>query len=724
MTDHGSELPKLPELPAYSDSSLSIDQRVEDLVSRMTLEEKVLQIMNDAPPIKRLGVPRYNWWNECLHGVARAGIATVFPQAIGLAATWNDVLMHEIASAISDEARAKHHEAVRNGSRGIYEGLTFWSPNINIFRDPRWGRGQETYGEDPHLTSRMAVAFVKGLQGDHPDYLKVVATPKHYVAHSGPEERRHHFNAVVDLRDLQETYLPAFVACVKEAKAQAIMAAYNRTNGEACCASPVLLGQILRQKCGFDGFVVSDCGAIYDLYERHRVASTLEEAAAMSLKAGCDLECGGVYLNLPQALEQGLASENDIDIAVKRLFRARFRLGMFDPPEQVPYAGIPFDVNACEKHKALALQAARESLVLLKNEEGVLPLRKDLKTIAVIGPNADSLDVLLGNYYGQPSKYVTPLEGIQQTVSPQTEIHFATGCGLADSSEDGFAEALRLVQNADVTVFVGGISPVLEGEEPLMAEIQGGGDRTSIDLPEIQERLLKSLHAIGKPVVLVLLSGSCLSVNWAREHVPAILQAWYPGQEGGTAVAEALFGDYNPGGRLPITFYQSLDQLPSFTDYRMEGRTYRFMPHEPLYPFGYGLSYTRFHYENLVLSKGPDTSMSVSVEVTNVGELAGDEVVQLYVTDLEASVRVPKTELKGFRRVHLLPGESKRIDFTLKPYQFSLVDAAYQRVLEPGLFQVFVGGGQPGRETASVSNVLSDYFEITEEMTQFDHSHY
>lgn len=720
MTDHVAGLPDLPDLPAYLDSSLPIDQRVEDLVSRMALEEKIMQIMNDAPPIERLGVSRYNWWNECLHGVARAGIATVFPQAIGLAATWNDRLMHEVASAVSDEARAKHHEAARNGSRGIYEGLTFWSPNINIFRDPRWGRGQETYGEDPYLTSRMGVAFVKGLQGDHPKYLKVVATPKHYVAHSGPEEHRHHFNAVVDLRDLQETYLPAFEACVKEAKAQAIMAAYNRTNGEACCASPVLLGEILRQKCGFDGFVVCDCGAIYDLYERHRLASTPEEAAATSLKAGCDLECGGIYLNLLQALEQGLITESDVDIAVKRLFRARFHLGMFDPPEQVPYAGIPFAVNACEKHQVLALQAARESLVLLKNEGGLLPLRKDLKAIAVIGPNADSLEALLGNYFGQPAAYVTPLQGIQQIVSPQTAVLFAAGCGLADGSEDGFAEAVLLAQNADAIVFVGGISPALEGEEPLVSEVPGGGDRTSIDLPEIQERLLKRLHGTGKPVAMVLLSGSCLSVNWACEHIPAILQAWYPGQDGGTAVAEALFGDYNPGGRLPITFYRSLDQLPPFTDYRMEGRTYRFLRHEPLFPFGFGLSYTRFLYRHLVVSKGPDAAVHVSAEVTNVGEMAGDEVVQLYVTDLEASVRVSRTELKGFRRVHLLSGETKCIDFSLKPHQFSLVNAAYRRVVEPGLFQVFVGGGQPGYESASASNILSDYFEIIEEITEFD----
>ncbi len=377
-------------------------------------------------------------------------------------------------------------------------------------------------------------------------------------------------------------------------------------------------------------------------------------------------------------------------------------------------------MNACKKHKSLALQAARESLVLLKNEDDLLPLRKDLKAIAVIGPNGDNLDALLGNYHGQPSKYVTPLEGVRRMVSFETEVLFTAGCGLADVSEDGFAEALRLAVNADVIVFVGGISPALEGEESIVAEIQGGGDRTSIELPEIRNDSSEGLHATGKPVVLVLLSGSCLSVNWAREHLPAILQAWYPGQEGGTAVAEALFGDYNPGGRLPITFYRSLEALPSFTDYRMEGRTYRFMRHEPLYPFGFGLSYTKFLYENLILSKGPSRTMHVSAEVTNIGTVAGDEVAQLYVTDVEASVRVPKIELKGFRRVHLLPGEKKRISFTLKPCQFSLVNAEYRRVVEPGLFQVFVGGAQPGCETSASSNILSDYWEITEEITEFD----
>jgi beta-glucosidase len=723
MTRHATEPATLSEQPDYEDCSLPFELRVEDLVSRMTLEEKIRQMMNDAPPIPRLGVPRYNWWNECLHGVARAGNATVFPQAIGLAATWSNGLVHEIASAISDEARAKHHEAIRNGRRGLYEGLTFWSPNINIFRDPRWGRGQETYGEDPHLTSMMGIAFVKGLQGDHPLYLKLVATPKHYAVHSGPEEERHFFNAVIDLKDLYDTYLPAFEACVKEAGAQAIMAAYNRINGEACCASPRLLGEILRRRWGFKGFVVADCGAIYDLYERHRLAATPEEAAASSVKAGCDLECGGIFLQLMQAAERGLITEAEIDVAVKRLFMARFRLGMFDPPELVPYSQIPVEVIGCERHKQLALQAARESLVLLKNENQVLPLRRDLNKVAVIGPSADRLDVLLGNYNGQPATYVTLLKGIQQIVSPNTEVAWTRGCGLTEDSEEGFTEASEIAQTADAIVFVGGISPVLEGEESLMAENGGGGDRTTLDLPEIQERLLKLLCATGKPTVLVLFSGSCLSVNWADGNVPAILQAWYPGQEGGLAVAEALFGDYNPGGRLPITFYKSLDQVPPFTNYSMEGRTYRFMRDEPLYPFGHGLSYTQFRYENLVLLKKSHNSIRIRVEVSNIGQMAGDEVVQLYVTDLAASTRIPKTELKGFERVHFLPGEKKRVYFKLMPRQLSHVNARYRRVVEPGSFQVFVGGGQPGYATATSSNILTASFEITQEITSFDENH-
>jgi beta-glucosidase len=720
MMKYAVESATLVEQPDYKDPSLPIGRRVEDLVSRMTLEEKIQQMMNDAPAIPRLGVPQYNWWNECLHGVARAGIATVFPQAIGLAATWNHKLVYEIASAISDEARAKHHEAIRNGRRGLYEGLTFWSPNINIFRDPRWGRGQETYGEDPHLTSVMGVAFVKGLQGDHPRYVKVVATPKHYAAHSGPEKDRHSFNAIVDLRDLYETYLPAFEACVREAGAQAIMAAYNRTNGEACCANPLLLTQILRQQWGFDGYVVSDCGATYDLYSSHRLVSTLEEAAACSLKAGCDLDCFGAYPQLMQAVERGLITEGEIDAAVKRLFEARFRLGMFDPPELLPYAQIPIEVVGCERHKQLALQAARESLVLLKNENQVLPLRKDLNKVSIIGPNANCLDVLLGNYNGQPASYVTPLQGIQQIVSPHTEVVWAQGCGLIEKSEDGFAEAVESTEGSDVIVFVGGISPVLEGEEASMAENGGGGDRYTLDLPDIQQRLLERLHATGKPIVLVLFSGSCLSVNWAHENVAAILQAWYPGQEGGLAVAQALFGDYNPAGRLPITFYESLDQVPPFTDYSMEGRTYRFMPNKPLYPFGHGLSYTRFRYEKLVLLKGSHNSIGISVEVLNEGQVAGDEVVQLYLTDLAASTRVPKTALKGFERVHLLPGDRKRVHFLLKPRQLSLINEKYQRVVEPGWFRIFVGGGQPGYETDTSPITLTRSFEITEEITDFD----
>jgi len=600
---------------AYKDIALTFEDRARDLVSRMTIEEKVSQMMHSAPAIERLGVPAYNWWNECLHGVARAGVATVFPQAIGLAAMWDVDLMGEIADVISTEGRAKHHEAVRQGDYGIYRGLTFWTPNINIFRDPRWGRGHETYGEDPYLTARLGVAFVKGLQGDHPTYLKAVATPKHFAVHSGPEKDRHSFDAVVSKKDLRETYLPAFEACVKEAGAGSVMGAYNRTNGEPCCASKTLLIDILRDEWGFDGYVVSDCGAIQDIHQHHQVTTCTAESAALSVTNGCDLECGCVYANLMTALEKGLISEETIDRALVRLFTARFRLGMFDPPEQVPYAQIPYEANDCEEHRQLARKAARESIVLLKNEpgsptyeggvgRGLLPLRKDLNSIAVIGPNADSLDVLLGNYFGTPSRYVTPLEGIRNAVSADTRVWYAKGCELLGNSTDGFSEAVSAAERSEVVVICPGLSPQIEGEAGDAFNSDAGGDRTHIDLTGVQQQLLERIVAVGKPVVLVLLNGSALAINWANEHVPAILEAWYPGQEGGTAIADVLFGDYNPSGRLPVTFPKSLEQLPPFEDYSMQGRTYRYMTEEPLYPFGYGLSYTRFEYSASILTCG------------------------------------------------------------------------------------------------------------------------
>ena len=678
----------------------TLQQRVNDLVSQMTLAEKISQMLYDAPAIERLGIPKYNWWNECLHGVARAGIATVFPQAIGLAATWNSQLMHEITVVISDEARAKHHEAVRQGVREIYTGLTFWSPNINIFRDPRWGRGQETYGEDPYLTARMGVEFVKGLQGDDPHYLKVVATPKHFAVHSGPEDDRHHFDAQVDERDLRETYLPAFEACTSIAAS--VMGAYNRTNGEPCCASPTLLQKILREEWGFEGYVVSDCGAISDIYKHHHVAKSMAEAAAMSVKAGCELNCGEAYGALLTAVEEGLITEETIDRAVTRLFTARFRLGMFNPPEQVPFAQIPYEVNDCPQHRALARRAAQESMVLLKNEDNFLPLSKTVKSIAVIGPNADDVQVLLANYHGTPSQAVTPLEGIRANVSPQTEVLFAPGCDIINQDTTGYVDAIALAERAEVVIFVAGLSQRLEGEEGqeegIGDEEQATADRTGLELPAVQAKLLKAIHATGTPTVLVLINGSMISINWANEHLPAILEAWYPGQAGGTAIADILFGDYNPAGRLPVTFYQSIRDLPPFPDYRMANRTYRYFTGTPLYPFGHGLSYTTFTYSNLHLNTttlAPNDTLTVSVDVTNTGARAGDEVVQLYTSHTTASVPVPIRQLQGFTRIHLQPGETKSVTFTVTQSQLSVINHDGKRVIEAGKFRVAVGGGQP-----------------------------
>lgn len=734
MNEYMREYPDKENLPVYLDPDRPLDERVDDLVSRLTLEEKVSQMIYASSAIPRLGIPEYNWWNECLHGVAAAGIATVFPQSIGMAASFNDKLLYRVACAISDEARAKHHEFVRHLDRSIFKGLTFWSPNINIFRDPRWGRGQETYGEDPYLTGRMGVAFVKGLQGDHPKYLKVVATPKHYAVHSGPEPMRHSFDAQVSLKDLRETYLPAFKECIKEGKAESIMGAYNRTNGEPCCASPTLLQKILREEWGFEGYVVSDCGAIDDIHKHHKVTSTPEESAALAVNSGCDLNCGRTFESLVNAVKQGLISEEAIDRAVKRLFRARFKLGMFDPPEKVPYARIPYEVNDSEEHRKLALEMARESMVLLKNEGGLLPLKKDLKAIAVIGPNADELKVLLGNYNGMPSRYVTALEGIRRKVSTGTRVYYAQGCDLTNAEDTswgprataGFAEALAAAERSDVVIMCLGLSPDLEGEEGNTPKSKAGGDRTGLDLPGMQKELLKAVVATGKPVVLVLFSGSPLAVNWAHENVPAILQAWYPGEEGGTAIADVLFGDYCPGGRLPVTFVKSLEQLPPFTDYSMKGRTYRYMEDEPLYPFGYGLSYTAFEYSNLRLDADKvqaGQSVTVSVDVKNTGEMAGDEVVQLYLKDLEASVDVPVHELKGFSRIRLQPGESKTVSFEITPRQMALIDNDGICILEPGRFRVTVGVRQPDRRSEGLAGtaVLSAEFEVTGEKIELEY---
>ncbi len=705
----------------YLDADKPVDVRVKDLVSRMTLDEKISQMVYNAPAIERLGIPEYNWWNECLHGVARAGIATVFPQAIGLAAAWDDEFMRRVATAISDEARAKHHKALLEGNHAIYYGLTYWSPNVNIFRDPRWGRGQETYGEDPYLTGRLGVAFVKGLQGDDPQYLKLVATPKHYAAHSGPEADRHRFDARVTPRDLRQTYLPAFQACVQEGRAVSVMGAYNRTNGEACCASPTLLQEILRDQWGFDGFVVSDCGAIDDIYRFHNLTKTPEEAAALAVRSGCDLNCGKTYTELVKAAAEGLIAEADIDQAVTRLFTARFRLGMFDPAERVAYARIPYKVVDCAEHRALALEAARKSIVLLKNQGKLLPLSKDIDSIAVIGPNADNDLVLLGNYNGTPAQAVTVLEGIRRKVKDGIKVRYACGCNVTGTNREGFSEAVEIARRSKLAVVVMGLSQEVEGEEGQLEGnppgVSSQGDRTQISLPGVQEELLKAIYETGTPVILVLVNGSAIAINWAQQHVPAILEAWYPGQAGGLALADILFGDYNPSGRLPVTFYQSVDQLPPFSDYNMQGRTYAYFRQVPLYPFGFGLSYTSFEYSRLEIrpaSMAAPGTLHVRVMVKNTGDQAGDEIVQLYLQDVEASVPVPLHALKGFRRVQLEAGSTCQVEFDLEPEQMVCYDDQGRAILEPGDFRVWVGGHSPALSGAVVdlSPMLSGVFSV------------
>ena len=689
--------------PAYHNPDLPPEARAQDLIARMTLAEKVSQMMDEAPAIERLGIPAYGWWNEALHGIARAGIATVFPQAIGIAATWNEGLVFRMATAISDEGRAKHHQALRQGDHSRYTGLTFWSPNINIFRDPRWGRGQETYGEDPYLTARIGLQFVRGMQGDDPHTLKTAACAKHFAVHSGPEAGRHNFDAQVDQRDLLQTYLPAFETLVREAQVAGVMGAYNRLNGQACCASPFLLQEVLREGWGFTGYTVSDCGAIEDIYRHHKLVATPEEAAGLAVQAGCNLNCGCTYEHLLLAVGHGWLSEREIDNALTYLFTIRFRLGMFDPPDRVSYTNTPVEVIDCPAHQALALEVARQSLVLLKNEGQLLPLDKNIGSIAVIGPNADDPLVLRGNYYGTPSTSITVLAGIRAMVPESAQVHYAPGCAIAASGQEGFADAIDAARQADVAVVVLGLSQQIEGEEGQDEGNPEGalscGDRTTLDLPGEQEALIKVVAATGTPVVLVLLNGSPLAVNWADKHIPAILEAWYPGQAGGRAVAEALFGDTNPGGKLPVTFYRSVEQLPPFEDYRMAGRTYRYFAGEPLYPFGHGLSYTQFTYQNLAVTPqqfGSPEILQVSCTVKNTGNVPGDEVVQVYVHHQDASVPVPRLSLVGFQRVHLEPGAAEQLILMIDPKQYAVVNHDGQWMVEPGKVTIFVGGGQPG----------------------------
>ena len=688
---------KADDTPTYLDPSQDPGVRSQDLVSRMTLEEKVGQLVHDAPAIPRLGVPSYDWWNECLHGVARAGRATVFPQAIGLAAAFDDDLVHRVATAISDEARAKHHASVRAGHRDRYRGLTFWTPNINIFRDPRWGRGQETYGEDPFLTATLGTAFVRGLQGDHPHYLKVAATAKHFAVHSGPEGDRHHFDAIATPKDLEATYFPAFEALVK-AGVESVMCAYNRVNGEVACGSDWLLGDVLRDQWGFQGHVVSDCWAIRDFDEHHKVTEDNAQSAALALRSGTDLNCGNSYPSLLEAVERGLVTEADIDATLARLLTTRFKLGMFDPEALNPYAALEVDVVASPAHRQLSREAAVRSIVLLKND-GVLPLSKNLKKIYVNGPLAADAAVLLGNYSGVSDDLATVLEGVVGAVGPSTMVSYQQGSLLDRDNINPIDWYSDVADDADVTVAVMGINNLLEGEEGAAIASPGKGDRFDIALPANQLAFLRKMRQHSKQLVVVLFGGSPMILEDVHELADAVLFAWYPGQEGGRAIADLLFGDASPSGRLPITFPKSLDQLPPYDDYAMAGRTYRYMTEEPLYPFGFGLSYTQFEYGPLELSSAEieaGASTTVRAPVTNTGSVAAEDVVQLYVTDDEASTSVPVASLVGFQRIHLKPGERRTVTFELTPRHLELVDDAGKRLLESGTFTVTVGGASPG----------------------------
>ncbi len=839
----------------YMDPTLPIDVRVDDLVSRMTLEEKASQLVNQARAIPRLNVPEYDYWSEGLHGVANEGIATVFPQAIALGATWDVPLLHNVATVIGIEARAKHHEAVRQGRRNIFEGLTFWSPNINIFRDPRWGRGQETYGEDPFLTGRMGVAFVTGLQGDDPKYLRVISTPKHFAVHSGPESTRHKADVKISKHDEEDTYLPAFRSTIVEGHAASIMCAYNSVNGEPACASTFLLEDQLRGAWRFNGFVVSDCGAVLDIWSGHQFTKTKEEAAAISLKRGMDNECvdfthkvpdNSDYVKYIDAVKKGYLMEKEIDIALRRLFRARFLLGMFDPPEMVPYAQIPISENDTEEHRQLALKTSRETMVLLKND-GILPLNNAPKTIAVIGPLADNKRVLEGNYNGTPSRATSALEGIKKqfassevTFTPGTRFlraakpvptalfttpdgqpglqaeyfknkelsgppivkrtdkniefnfiaspipGFSTGAFAAENfsarwtgfftptesgtyqlgmrADDGFRlwidgklvvedwtthgistktadiklekghkyglkaeyfqetgdaiaqmvwttelmakpldDAVAAAKKADVVIAVVGITSDLEGEE-MNVQIEGfqGGDRTSLDLPKEEEQLLEAVKATGKPLIVVLMNGSALSVNWADKNANAILEAWYSGEEGGTAIADTLAGVNNPAGRLPLTFYTGASELPPFEEYSMANRTYRYFTGKPLYPFGYGLSYSKFEYSNLKVSARQvqaGDSVRVDADVKNNSQRDGDEVVEIYLTFPKVA-GAPLRALRGFSRAHINAGETAHVRLNLNKRDLSMVDENGNRFIAPGSYTLSIGGGQPGTSAA------------------------
>lgn len=676
-------------------------RKAEELVAKMTVEEKASQLRYDSPSIQRLGVPAYNWWNEALHGVARAGSATSFPQAIGMAASFDDTLIYDVADAIATEARAKYNEYSRHGDRDIYKGLTFWSPNVNIFRDPRWGRGHETYGEDPYLTSCLGKAFVHGLQGEG-EYIKAAACAKHFAVHSGPEAERHSFNAVVSKKDLYETYLPAFKSLVTEAKVEAVMGAYNRTNGEPCCGSNTLIREILRGDWGFEGHFVSDCWALKDFHQFHGVTSTAEESAAMALKAGCDVNCGNIYLYLLKALHDGMVTEEDITGAAVRLFTTRFLLGQFDTTE---FDDIPYETVECNEHLNLADKATKESLVLLKNN-GILPIQKDkVRTIGVIGPNANSRAALIGNYYGTSSEYITILEGIQREAGDDIRVLYSEGCHLYKDKvealarpDDRISEAVIVAEHSDVVVLCLGLDATLEGEEGDEGNVYASGDKFDLRLPQVQRTLMEAVVKTGKPVILCLSVGSAIDLSYAQEKIDGILLTWYPGARGGSRIAKTLFGENSPSGKLPVTFYRTIDELLPFDDYSMKGRTYRYMEGEALYPFGYGLTYGDCNILNAEYAND-----SLTAVVTNDGGCDTEEVVQVYMKKTDSAHDVRNYSLCAFKRVNLKKGEVLKVELPISEEAFLVVDEEGRYVKEGQNYKLYVGFGQPDNRTLELS---------------------
>ena len=687
-------------------------KRAAELVSKMTLKEKISQMLSWAPAIERLGIPAYNWWSEGIHGVGRAGTATVFPQAIGMAAAFDPDMMHKVGETVGVEARGKYNMCRSYGDRDIYKGLTVWAPNINIFRDPRWGRGHETYGEDPYLTSRLGVNFVEGMQGDDPDYLQTAACAKHFAVHSGPEDQRHYFNAEVNQQDLWETYLPAFRALVEEAGVEAVMGAYNRTNGEPCCGSKTLLKDILRGKWHFQGHVTSDCWAIKDFHEGHMVTDGPVDSVSLAVNNGCDLNCGNLYVYLEQAVAEGKVKEETIDECVTHLFTTRFKLGMFDEDDKVPYNKLGHDAVDTAASKAFNLEVAEKILVLLKNKDNILPLDKSkLKSIAVVGPNADSRKALVGNYEGTASRYFTVLDGLHEYLGDDVQIRYSEGCHLYADKLNGLAQEGELISEvkgvcaeSDVVICCLGLDSGLEGEEGDQGNQFASGDKPNLNLPGHQEEILRVCLDSGKPVIVVVLSGSALAINTAENEAAAVLQAWYPGAMGGLAVARALFGEVNPQGKLPVTFYHSDADLPSFTDYAMKGRTYRYIETEPLYPFGYGLSYTRFTFNDAAVSAGtagPD-GVDVSVTVRNEGSRAGTETVEVYVKAERPGT--PNAQLKGLAKVSLQPGEEQRVTVHLPLAALALCDEAGVSQVLPGDYTLWVGGSQPDTRSITLTD--------------------